>query len=121
MENYNCKKFISCDKATVVAERIKRGEENFLLIYRLILQKNNDSELSSAVMYDIQIIKRYTEKTAMTSGQGHREACATLSAVSSDYSRAKHMFDLMVKHTLTPMCAHEFVEEYYAIEANEGI
>lgn len=105
MYNYNNTEYASSG-SVVCYERVVKTELGFCLVYKLVKRKRNEPDMALADVYDV-IIKREGAKSADPS-----HIYAELTAVSSELFRAKELFDVFVKNSVTPMCAREIAEEY---------
>ena len=91
--------------AQLVCKRMVKIEEYALeLVYSLHIRVCDDPQLCADHEYDVLIEKEQ---------RGERE-CAVLWSVSSIYDEALRMFDTAHRCRVTPMCALEFAEEYFA-------
>ena len=89
---------------TVKQEKVYVREIGAVLIYSLVKRKCADCLLSAEYEYDM-VIEKVTE--------GNAESI-TLRSVSTMLCYAERMLDIAHRCSVTPMCAYEFTEEYFA-------
>ncbi len=86
--------------------KITASVGGYTIVYELLRRQNRDIDSDAEFLYDIILTKLCPDGAVCSS--------VCLSAVSSVYERAYRMFLCACNNTVTPMCAHDFFEEYHA-------